>query len=107
MGKKGDKQTGAAAEAVADFTAQITPLGDVTSKKMFGGYGVFEGGKMFALVDSQGRVFMKVVDGNRERFAAAGAEKHGRMPYYQIPAAVLADESALLEWTAEAIKLSK
>ena len=74
---------------------------------MFGGYGVFEGGKMFALVDAKGRVFMKAVDENRGRFTAMGAEKHGRMPYYQIPAEVLADEATLLEWTAEAIKLSK
>ena len=31
---------------------QVEPLGEISSRKMFGGYGIFATGKMFALVSS-------------------------------------------------------
>jgi DNA transformation protein len=83
-------------------------LGDISSKKMFGGYGVFEEGKMFALVNSAGGVFLKAAaEADREKFIAAGCAQHGRMPYFQLPDAVLADDDQLLAWAGEAIRKSK
>jgi DNA transformation protein len=107
LGKKGDKLTEAAATAAEEISGRLLPLGDITSKKMFGGYGIFEGGKMFALVDTAGDIYLKVSDGNRSQYEAAGAQRHGRMPYYQIPEAVMADNETLLEWARSAIALSK
>lgn len=107
MGTKGAKQSSEAAGVAADFVERIGPLGDVTSKKMFGGHGIFESGKMFAIVDSAGDLFLKAGEANQDRFEAAGAEKHGRMPYWSIPADVLDDDAALQEWTAAAIAASK
>ena len=107
MGTKGDKLSSETGKAAEEFVARIAPLGDISSKKMFGGYGIFESGKMFALVNSNGQVFLKFDDTNRGRFEEAGSISHGKMPYYQIPNYVMLDNESLFEWTREAIKLSK
>lgn len=107
MGKKGAKLTQAAGDAAELLVDLLRPLGDVSSKKMFGGYGIFEGGKMFALIDSSGHPFFKADDSNRARYEAAGSEKHGRMPYYAVPDSVLDDEAELHRWAQDSINLSK
>ena len=107
MGTKGDKLTNDASAAAEEFIHRIDSLGDFTSKKMFGGYGIFESAKMFALVNSSGGVFLKVDDSNRGRFEDAGSGPHGKMPYYQIPQTVMEDEKLLFEWTVKSIELSK
>ena len=94
-------------KAVKEFAGRILPLGEITHKKMFGGYGVFEEGTMFALITSEGIIHLKVDESNRERFEDFEAKKHARMPYYQIPKEVLEDDVLLLNWTQEAIVLSK
>ena len=76
MGSKGSKLTPDAAESVAAFVDRLRPLGDITTKKMFGGYGVFESGKMFALVNSDGDIFLKAAGEEREKFEAAGSGQH-------------------------------
>ena len=94
-------------KAVKEFAGRILPLGGITHKKMFGGYGVFEEGTMFALITSEGNVHLKADDSNRAQFEDAGAKKHARMPYYQVPEEVLEDEDVLMKWTQESIALSK
>ena len=37
----------------------MTPIGDVRSRKMFGGYGIFESSAMFALVNSLGDLILR------------------------------------------------
>jgi DNA transformation protein and related proteins len=107
MGKKGDKLTGAASVSAETLQAKLIPLGDIRLRKMFGGYGIFEEDTMFALVDSVGVIFLKVDENNLKRFEEAGANKHGRMPYYQIPVAVLADEALLREWAQTSITIAR
>ena len=107
MGTKGDKLTDKATAACENFVSRVDTLGNVSDKKMFGGYGIFESGKMFALVNSSGEVFLKVGEINRHRFEEAGSKSHGRMPYFQIPQAVMEDTELLFEWTRESILLSK
>ena len=107
MASKNDKAPDPAKLAVEQFSRRVMPLGEITYKKMFGGYGVFESGTMCALVDPEGSVYLKVVESNRARFEALGAVKHDRMPYYQIPEQIMADDARILEWTREAIAGSK
>ena len=76
------------------------------SRKMFGGYGIFESGAMFALVNSQGELFLKADDSNRDQFEQSGSGQHGKMPYFQIPAEVWADEETLREWAQISIKIA-
>jgi DNA transformation protein len=107
MGTKDDNLSSDADKAAEGFIARINPLGDISSKKLFGGYGNFEGGKMFALVNSNGQVFLKANDTSWGRFEEAGSRSLGIMPYSQIPNYVMLDDESLFEWTGEAIKLSK
>ncbi|MBC8335115.1 MAG: TfoX/Sxy family protein [Anaerolineales bacterium] len=93
--------------AVEEFTGRIFPLGEITHKKMFGGYGVFEDGTMFSLITSEGVIHLKADESNRGKFEETGAQKHARMPYYQIPEQVLENDTELLAWTQEAIAVSK
>jgi DNA transformation protein len=106
MGEKGAKLSSDATQSYERVIESLHPLGDMTGKKMFGGYGIFESGTMFALVNSEGKVFFKVDQANRWRFEEAGADRHGRMPYYQVPDAVLRDEDSLFEWARESIELA-
>lgn len=85
----------------------LAPIGGISSKKMFGGHGIFKDGKMFGMVDSSGRYFLKAGDANRAMFEAAGADKHGRMPYFAIPQEVLEDHAQLLEWARSAIATTR
>ena len=106
MGKKGDKLTQAATEICAEVVATLSPLGQVGSKKMFGGHGIFENGTMFALVDSAGDVFLKAAEANQARFEAAGSARHGRMPYFAVPVEVLEDADALRDWAKTSIEVA-
>ncbi len=61
------------------------PLEDVSSKKVFGGYGFFHAGKMFTSITSDAELFLKVGDTNRIQFQRARAPQHGKMLYFQVP----------------------
>ncbi len=98
MGLKGARYSDQVGEFADELVEGFGDLGDVSWRKMFGGVGVFVDGSMFALIDSDAQLHLKVDDTNRESFESAGAEKHGRTPYYAVPAAVLEDETTLLEW---------
>jgi DNA transformation protein len=107
MGTKGNELTGVADDSAKKIQDCLAPLGDIRIRKMFGGYGVFEEETMFALVDSQGNIFFKADETNFQLFEAAGSQKHGRMPYYQVPEHVLEDDKVLQVWAQTSITISK
>ena len=107
MGKAGAQFSEAVGAVADDLVKRMAPLGPVSWKKMFGGAGVFVDGKMFALVDAEAQVHLKVGTSNQARFDAAGSTKHGRMPYFTVPSEVLADDKALLEWAGESAELAR
>lgn len=98
MGEKGASRSGAADEMAERFTDALQPLGDVSARKMFGGYGIFHDGVMFALVDSAGTPHLRVDDTTSSGFEEAGSSKHDRMPYWSVPDGVMADDDQLIEW---------
>jgi DNA transformation protein len=107
MGKKDDKLTSESSKSAEDIQNRLARLGEIRVKKMFGGYGVFEEDKMFALIDSNGRIFFKVDDTNLSKYEGAGSEKHARMPYYRVPEKVLGDDDLLEDWARISIGISK
>jgi DNA transformation protein and related proteins len=107
MGQKGAKLTAEASQACDKLVQALADLGNVSSKKMFGGYGVFESGTMFALIDSEGKVHFKANQINRKRFEDEGASQHGRMPYFELPQRILKDTKSLHEWALASIEISK
>lgn len=105
MGQKGAKLT-AEAEAFHETVARkLKSLGVVTSRKMFGGVGIFKDGKMFAIVSGT-RLFFKVDDSNRADYEKAASKKHVPMPYYEVPASVMANAKKLLSWARAAAKVA-
>jgi len=52
---------------------------------MFGGYGIFLDGSMFALITRDNRLFLKADDINRPQFEQLDLEPFGNMPYYAPP----------------------
>ena len=84
----------------------LTAFGNVRRKKMFGGYGIFENDAMFALAISEGDIFLKVSDANRQRFLHAESKKFGRMPYDSLPDEILADDAFLKDRAAASIEVA-
>ena len=87
---------------------QLAPIGAVAARRMFGGHGVFLDDLMFALIASD-TLYLKVDDGNREPYDAAGLEpfkpfedRPTTMSYYPVPAEVFEDPDLLVEWAREA-----
>jgi DNA transformation protein len=107
MGERGatySEDVGAFAEEIVD---DLRELGALSWRKMFGGAGIFVDEKMFALVDSDAQLHLKVDDSNRARYEAMRAAQHPRMPYFAVPGAVLDDHTALLEWAAESVEVAR
>ena len=75
----------------------LAPIGDVHSRAMFGGYGIFHEGDMFALISSS-TLYFKVDDSNRALYEGAGSDKFGRMPYYEVPHDVFEEYEELHKW---------
>ncbi|NNE98885.1 MAG: TfoX/Sxy family protein [Pyrinomonadaceae bacterium] len=105
MGRKGDKMSADAPKEADEVLRILSPLGDVSSRKMFGGFGIFEGGKMFGIIDSAGGLFLKADETNLSIFESAGSEKHGRMPYYSVPPDVRGSNKKLREWAETSIDI--
>ena len=84
----------------------MTPLGDVRPKRMFGGWGLFLEGTMFALINRAEDLFLKADDENKDAFIAEGSGTHGKMPYYAAPAGSLESWQAMQDWAKGAVAAS-
>ncbi len=83
----------------------LESLGDISSRSMFGGHGIFESGDMFALI-SKATLYFKVGDSNRPAYEEAGSERHAPMPYYEVPADVMEYPLRLHEWARTSITIA-
>ena len=66
-------------------------LGAITTRKMFGGICVYHDGTLFALMSSDGRLYLKAKEGVAEALKTEGAEQFHNMPYWSLPEAALDD----------------
>lgn len=104
---------GVSEEFLAYVLDQYTAWGGVVFRRMFGGAGLYRDGKMFGLV-SDDVVYLKVDDSNRNRFEEAGctpfkpyADRPATMSYYEVPARVLENPVALVEWSAVSLAIQR
>jgi DNA transformation protein len=87
---------------------------DLVSRAMFGGYGIYSQGTIFAIVvDDQ--LYFKVSDANRAEYEAAGSEPftyerrdgvRATMSYWSVPGEVMDDPEAAAEWARRAWEVS-
>ena len=107
VGDKGARSSASGAAMAERLCDGLVLLGDVTTRKMFGGHGVFAHGDMFALVDSAGNPFLRADEMTSGRFEAAGSARHSGMPYWSIPPAVLDDDDDLVAWARIALGVAR
>lgn len=84
----------------------LEPFGNITYKSMFGGYGIYKSGLVFAII-VDGELYFK---GDKEQadefYESEGSNKFGyeskgkivTMSYWKVPADVLEDEELLAKW---------
>lgn len=90
---------------------QLARVPRVTSRRMFGGVGLYSDGVFFGIIDND-TVFFKVDDSTRETYIARGSEPFRpykdrpevSMSYFQVPADVLEDTDELVPWARAAVR---
>ena len=89
---------------------QLSGLRRVTSRRMFGGIGIYQGEHFFAIID-EGRLYFLTDEATRERYKARGAKPFEYAPgklistYYEVPVDVLEDDGELRAWAAESVSV--
>lgn len=91
---------------------QLEPLGEVTSRRMFGGAGLYRHGLIFGLVSGDA-LYFKTDAENQPDYEAAGSERFDPMPgrparfsYFSVPLDVLEQPDALAAWARKALAAS-
>jgi DNA transformation protein len=85
---------------------QLSGLRRVTSRRMFGGIGLYAGDEFFGLIDD-GKLYFFTDAKTRKRYEARGIGPFEYAPgkvlksYYEVPVDVLEDDAQLREWRAK------
>ena len=90
---------------IMDLLQPLRP--GASSRKMFGGVGIYLDGIMFGLITSEDVFHFRVDDVNRSDYEAVEMPQFMRMPYFEVPADVMEDEAVLDEWMTRAIEASR
>ena len=97
---------------VKDLLAEVR---GVTSRAMFGGFGLYKDGVIFGIIVDD-EVYFKVGDPNRKKYEKAGSRpftyqnargKDIAMSYWAVPADVLEDREAIALWAEESCRISR
>ncbi|MCJ7769640.1 MAG: TfoX/Sxy family protein [Dehalococcoidales bacterium] len=77
---------------------RLSSIDNIMSRAMFGGYGIFHEGLMFALI-ADDTLYFKVDESNRDIYEKAESQPfpHG-ISYWEVPADILEDKKRLGEW---------
>ncbi|QDF03097.1 TfoX/Sxy family protein [Myxococcus xanthus] len=98
-------------DSFVEYTVELLEkLGPVKSRSMFGGWGLYFGGRMFGLIGG-GQLFLKVDDVTKPDFQAAGCRPFVyegmstpvELGYWTPPADAADDAYALLPWARKAV----
>jgi DNA transformation protein len=88
----------------------FAPLGSISARKMFGGYGLYLDGLIFGIV-IEGSVCLKVDDETKQRFLAAGCapfvyrgqKEPITMSYWSVPEEAMESPQDMLPWARLAL----
>jgi DNA transformation protein and related proteins len=97
----------------ADFVVeQLQGCGPITTRRMFGGVGIYSGDVFFAIIDDD-VLYLKVDDSTRADFVGAGSaafrpygDDRESKQYYTVPVSVLEDAYTLAAWGRKAIAVA-
>lgn len=107
MGEKNTKLTKSAADLEAMLMKKLDTIDGITSKKMFGGYGIFHEKKMFGIISAKSEIFFKVNETTQVDYETKGGQRHSRMPYFSVPDKILSNKKSIISWTKKSIEISK
>ena len=92
---------------------QFAPLGDISSRAMFGGHCLYCDGVVFALV-ANNAVFLKTDASNRPAFEARELrafrpfeDQDAAMSYYEAPPEIFEDSNAMREWCGGSVEAGR
>jgi DNA transformation protein len=89
---------------------QLAGAGDVSYRRMFGGFGLYRGDVFFAIISGD-TLFFKVGDASRADYEIRGMARFRpyrdkprvSMSYYEVPADVLEDTDECVRWAMRAV----
>jgi len=99
-------------EDIAYVKDMFSGLGQLSTRKMFGGLALYHDGTIFALMRSDGAVLLKGVGDFIAELEAEGATQWthvkpdgatGTMPYWTLPEAALDDPEIACDWARRAL----
>ncbi len=92
---------------------QFSAWGDLSTRRMFGGAGLYRHGKMFGLVFDDA-AYLKVDETNRKKYEDAGssafrpfADRPTLVSYFEIPPDILENPEELIEWAEESLSIQQ
>ena len=91
---------------------QLSSLGSVRARRMFGGIGLYAGELFFGVIDDD-IVYFKVDDSNRSNYTSRGCEAFRplgddtvSMSYFRVPEDVLEESDELKSWANKALRVA-
>jgi len=92
---------------------QLSGLGSVTARRMFGGVGLYQDQRFFGIITSD-TLYFKVDDSNRQDYVARGMDAfrpypdkpHVSMSYFEVPANTLEDPDECAAWARKSVALA-
>ena len=86
----------------------------ITSRKMFGGYGLYQDRIIFGII-ADDTLYFKVDDSNREEYYARGSKpfryhngkKETTMSYWEVPEEIMENRELLSEWIETSTDISR
>ena len=92
---------------------QFSPLGEITSRAMFGGHCLYCDGVVFGLV-ANNALYLKADDANRPDYEVRGSkpfrpfeDRDEVMSYYEAPPEIFEDEEALRRWVGGSVEAGR
>ncbi|MBH0179993.1 MAG: TfoX/Sxy family protein [Nitrospira sp.] len=88
---------------------QLADLHGLTCRAMFGGYGLYRGGKFFGIIH-KGRLYFKVTITTMEQYTSHGMAPFRPNPkqtlksFYEVPVNVIEDAEQLNEWAEQSVR---
>ena len=101
------------AQYLAYVIEQLAGLGNVSTRRMFGGVGLYRGGLFFGLIDDD-TLFFKTDESNYAQYQARRMPRFmpppnrplGPTGYHQVPAEIMEDDELLVAWARQSVAVA-
>ena len=89
-------------------------ISGISSRRMFGGWGIYQNGRIFAII-TNGVLYFKVHDGNRQKFVEADSkpftyhkkEKTTQISYWELPESIMNNRTEVERWMQDSLNAQK